>query len=138
MIKKINIVIIVFITCLEFKGFAQNETIKPDLSSKSNFHLVNREISIINDQGKTIVHLNGRPNNGVAWINNISFEKGIIEFDEKGKNILQQSFIGIAFHGVNDSTYDAIYFRPFNFQSTDTVRKSHSVQYISLPQYDWS
>ena len=46
--------------------------------------------------------------------------------------------VGIAFHGINDSTFDAVYFRPFNFQSPDTTRKSHSVQYISLPQYDWS
>src|SRR5438874_349869 len=100
---------------------------------------IGRHISVsINEQGKTVVHLNSKPNNGVAWIRNIAFEKGIIEFDVKGKNVLQQSFVGIAFHGVDDSTFDAIYFRPFNFQSPDTIRRSHSVQYVSLPQYDWS
>ncbi len=51
---------------------------------------------------------------------------------------MQQSFVGIAFHGTNDSTFDAVYFRPFNFLSNDTIRKRHSVQYISLPKYDWS
>jgi hypothetical protein len=30
-----------------------------------------------------------------------------------------------------------VYFRPFNFQSDDVQRKNHSVQYISLPLYDW-
>ncbi|HXL58555.1 MAG TPA: hypothetical protein VN958_19970, partial [Chitinophagaceae bacterium] len=100
---------------------------------------VNREISVsATDHEKVIVHLNSRPNDGVEWINNVTFEKGVIEFDAKGKNILQQSFVGIAFHGLNDSTFDAVYFRPFNFQSPDPARKSHSVQYISLPQYDWS
>ena len=138
MIKKMTIVIIVFISCFEIRGFAQTQIVKPDLSDRNNFHVVNKNITIINDQGKTTVHLDGRPNNGVAWINGVNFAKGTIEFDKKGKNVLQQSFIGIAFHGVDDSTYDAVYFRPFNFQSPDTVRKSHSVQYISSPQYDWS
>ena len=93
---------------------------------------------MLNEQGKNAVHLDAKPGDGVAWINNITFEKGIIEFDVKGKNVLQQSFVGIAFHGLNDSTFDAIYFRPFNFQSRDVSRKNHSVQYVSLPQFDWS
>ena len=50
---------------------------------------------------------------------------------------MQQSFVGIAFHGVNNETLDAIYFRPFNFRSTDPVRKIHAVQYISHPDYTW-
>ncbi len=57
------------------------------------------------------------PDAGIAWINDIRFSDGIIEFDVKGKNVLQQSFVGFAFHGSNDSTYDAVYFRPFNFKS---------------------
>jgi len=131
--------ILTYTICFGLNCLAQNQTIKPDLSNRNSFQLVNRDVaSSTNEQGKTIVHLNNKPGNGVAWINNLSFEKGVIEFDAKGKNVLQQSFIGIAFHGINDSTYDAIYFRPFNFQSPDTLRKSHSVQYVSLPQNDWS
>ncbi len=118
---------------------AQTQVIKPDIADASHFKVVNRTISI--SSGKTqkvVIHLDAKPGDGVAWINDIQFGRGIIEFDAKGKNVLQQSFIGFAFHGVNDSTFDAVYFRPFNFMSPDTARKSHSVQYISLPQYDWS
>ena len=43
--------------------------------------------------------------------------------------------MGFAFHGVNDTTYNAVYFRPFNFKSPE--RKGHSVQYISMPGHDW-
>lgn len=50
---------------------------------------------------------------------------------------MQQSFIGIAFHGVDTITYEAIYFRPFNFLSQDPVRKIHAVQYISEPDFPW-
>ena len=123
---------------MSINSYAQ-KTIKPDLSNAGRFQVVNREISITqNENKKNVVHLNGAPNDGIAWINDLKFEKGAIEFDAKGKNVMQQSFIGIAFHGMNDTTFDAVYFRPFNFQSPDAVRKSHSVQYISLPQFDWS
>ena len=125
--------------CFMLKGIAQAKDIKPDLSASSHFQLVNRAITISSDNpGKVVVHLDAKEGDGVAWLKDIQFGKGIIEFDVKGKNVLQQSFLGIAFHGINDSTFDAVYFRPFNFQSPDTTRKSHSVQYISLPQYDWS
>src|SRR5206468_10081651 len=102
-------------------------------------HVVNREIDVSsNGEGKTIVHLNTKPNDGVAWIKNVTFAKGIIGFDVKGKNILQQSFVGVAFHGINDSTFDAVYFRPFNFTANDTIRCNHSVHYISIHKYDYS
>ena len=94
--------------------------------------LVNR--SLIQD---SVIHLNKADGPGEAWISHQEFSNGIIEFDVKGKNVLQQSFVGLAFHGQNDSTYDAVYFRPFNFQVPEPVRRSHSVQYISLPKYDW-
>ena len=60
-----------------------------------------------------------------------------IEVDLKGKDVFQKSFLGIAFHGVNDSTYDAVYFRPFNFYAKDSIRKIHAVQYISHPVFTW-
>jgi len=136
--KKINTLLIACITCFSLSSVAQKQTAKPDISGASHFSVVNRKITVSNNAGKTVVHLNGQPGDGVAWVNNITFANGIIEFDLKGKNIMQQSFVGIAFHGLNDTTFDAIYFRPFNFQSPDPERKGHSVQYISLPQYDWS
>jgi len=50
---------------------------------------------------------------------------------------LQQSFVGIAFHGKDDTTYEAIYLRPFNFRAEDPVRHQHAVQYIASPAWDW-
>lgn len=75
--------------------------------------------------------------NGIAWLKDMDFSTGSIEIDLKGKDIFQLSFLGIAFHGVDTSTYDAVYFRPFNFRATDTARKIHAVQYISMPDYPW-
>ena len=74
---------------------------------------------------------------GIVWLKGVNFSNGVIEIDLRGKDVLQRSFIGIAFHGVDTVTYDAIYFRPFNFQSPDPVRKIHAVQYISEPDFPW-
>ena len=133
--KKIITATILFTTFFCLNTVAQ-KTIQPTLSGGS-FTVVNRHITVANEQGKTIVHLDAKSGQGVAWLNNITFEKGIIEFDVKGKNVVQQSFVGIAFHGLNDTTFDAVYFRPFNFQSPDIIRKTHCIQYVSEPQYDW-
>ncbi|MCX6168862.1 MAG: hypothetical protein NTX65_05970 [Ignavibacteriales bacterium] len=73
------------------------------------------------------------------WLDNFNFAYGIIEFDAKGKSSPpQSSFVGIAFRVVDEKTYDAIYFRPFNFRSTNPANKSHAVQYTSNPEWTWN
>src|SRR5689334_17709650 len=125
-----------------FSSLAQNgSSFAPDLADlvkNRKISVFNRTVSPSNDpQNKNGIHLDEKEGNGVAWLNGISFSNGTIEFDAKGRNVMQQSFLGFAFHGSNDSTMDVVYFRPFNFQSNDPERKNHSAQYISLPVYDW-
>jgi hypothetical protein len=74
---------------------------------------------------------------GMAWIRSASFSTGSIDIDLRGRDVYQQSFLGIAFHGNDTTTYEAIYFRAFNFQTADTLRHKHMVQYISEPLYPW-
>lgn len=103
--------------------------------STSDFQVVNRSIST--NKKLKVIHLDAREDVGIAWIKGKKFSTGTIEFDVKGKDKLQESFVGIAFHGSNDKTYESVYFRPFNFRATDPVRKSHAVQYIANPDFDW-
>jgi len=134
--NKIIVIALCLFTCIS--SSAQIKIIIPDLSKKDNLQAVNRQVSLFTDKmGKPIVHLDANDGAGVGWINGLNFKTGVIEFDVKGKDVLQRSFVGVAFHGVNDSTYESIYFRPFNFQVDDTIRKKHAVQYISLPRFDW-
>src|ERR1700730_2030015 len=102
---------------------------------QKKYRVVNRTITLGTMTGS--VHLNEAAGPGIAWITGQEFSYGVIELDIKGRDAFQQSFVGIAFHGLNDTTYEGIYFRPFNFQSTDPVRKAHAVQYIANPLYDW-
>ncbi|MEO3406164.1 hypothetical protein AAFN85_19785 [Mucilaginibacter sp. CAU 1740] len=74
---------------------------------------------------------------GILWLKGLDFKTGTIDVDLRGKDIFQQSFLGIAFHGIDTAVYDVIYFRPFNFRATDTLRHKHAVQYMSLPGYEW-
>jgi hypothetical protein len=79
----------------------------------------------------------GLSTDGILWLKGVSFKIGTVDVDLRGKDVFQQSFLGIAFHGVDTTTNDVIYFRPFNFQTTDTLRRKHSVQYISEPDFPW-
>jgi len=119
---------------------AQSKTIKPDLAALGaggRFRLFSRTASRIADGARTGVRLSEAAGEGVAYLPDIAFADGTIECDLKGKDVPQQSFLGIAFHGVNGTTYDAVYFRPFNFRTQDPVSRRHAVQYHSNPVYGW-
>lgn len=74
----------------------------------------------------------------VVILPGIKFTDGVIELDILGQSAPPQSnFLGVAFHVVDESTHDAIYFRPFNFRADDPARKLHAVQYVSHPEYPW-
>ncbi|MES2773791.1 MAG: hypothetical protein V4722_06385 [Bacteroidota bacterium] len=107
------------------------------MSTEGQLVVVHRTMKPIKDGRYQGVQLSMDSSEGLAWIKNASFKAGTIEFDVRGKELFQKSFVGVAFHGQNDSTFDAIYFRPFNFFSTDSVRKIHAVQYISHPLFTW-
>ncbi|MGK6351425.1 family 16 glycoside hydrolase [Parapedobacter sp. DT-150] len=110
---------------------AQPRVETPTISSV-NFTAFNRKASY--ERGEA--HLDANADNGILWLNGSLFGNGVIELELKGRDIPGQSFVGVAFHGRDDKTFDAVYFRPFNFRHPE--RNGHSVQYVSLPGNDWS
>ena len=121
---------------------AQTKTITPDLADIPSGHgwkLINRSASVIDKDGDKAIRLQGGGGDGagIARLENFAFADGVIEFDARGRNVVQQSFLGVAFHGTDINTYDAIYFRPFNFKAEDPARRLHAVQYISAPTQPW-
>ena len=125
---------------LPWPATAQSEAIEVDLGKLAEgkgWKLANRAVMAVDEDGKKAVRLDERPGDGLAWLEGFQFSNGVIEIDLKGKNVLQRSFVGVAFHGVDEKTYEAVYFRPFNFKNPDAERRAHAVQYISHPAHSW-
>jgi hypothetical protein len=121
------------------RGLAQ-EIIRPDLAgiaTGDGWTLTNRGVTTERDGGQTTVTFDGRPGDGAAWLDGVDFENGTIEVKIRGKNNPGMSFVGVAFRGVDDETYDAVYFRPFNFVGDNDLSRSHMVQYVSHPVNTW-
>ena len=97
---------------------------------------VNRDVTKLQGS-RDGVHVTEKADAGVAWIEGSDFADGTIELDVRDRDVLQQSFVGVAFHRKDDHTYEAVYVRPFNFRADDPVRHRHAVQYMASPDYDW-
>lgn len=98
--------------------------------------VVNREATPTQGRADGI-HLSEREGIGIAWVEGTDFAQGTLEVEIRGRDVLQQSFVGIAFHRRDDNTCEAVYLRPFNFRAEDPVRHQHAVQYVSMPDFDW-
>lgn len=76
-----------------------------------------------------------------AKINGIHFENGTIEvkvLSRLTKNAPESArgFIGVAFRiDENNTKFESIYIRPTNGRAEDQIRRNHSMQYFSFPDY---
>jgi hypothetical protein len=78
-----------------------------------------------------------------AVVKGASFRDGVIEVDLAGQPAAgafdaARGFIGIAFRIQNDGRYEYIYLRPTNGRADDQVRRNHSTQYSSFPDFDFA
>lgn len=97
----------------------------------------NRGLTLIDEAAHAGIRLSKARGEGIAWLKGEEFSNGTIEFEVRGEDVKQRSFVGIAFHGANDSTFDAIYLRPFQFRRTDEALRNRAIQYIALPKHTW-
>ena len=78
----------------------------------------------------------------IAIVKGVSFHNGEIEADVAGApgagaNEGARGFAGIAFRVKSVSTYECFYLRPTNGRAMDQLRRNHSTQYISHPDFPW-
>lgn len=82
-----------------------------------------------------------------TFVRGVDFADGTIEADVAAKMTLTApagappltAFIGIAFRTRPDANhYELFYLRPGNSRSSDQAQRNHSVQYMSMPDFDWS
>jgi len=80
-------------------------------------------------------------------LNKTEFSDGVIEIEltgEPGPNVGSEArgFVGVAFRVNLDAAkdaarYECFYLRPTNGRADDQVRRNHSTQYISYPDFPW-
>lgn len=74
-------------------------------------------------------------------ISDVNFTNGTIEVKVlsrllKNAPVLARGFIGVAFRiNATHSGYESVYIRPANGRANDQVRRNHSIQYYSYPDY---
>ena len=79
----------------------------------------------------------------LAVIEGLEFDNGVIQAEIAGAPMSgafagARGFVGLAFRLQSDMrTYDAFYLRPTNGRADDQVRRNHSAQYISHPEWPW-
>jgi hypothetical protein len=79
----------------------------------------------------------------LAVIEGSEFTNGVIEAEIAGEPAADapegaRGFVGISFRLRPDMrTYDAFYLRPTNGRADDQVRRNHSAQYVSHPEWPW-
>ncbi len=81
---------------------------------------------------------------GIVVLPAATFHNGVIDLEVAGKPGAGASgdargFVGVAFRVSNDaSKYECFYLRPTNGRADDQLRRNHSAQYISFPDYEWN
>jgi len=98
-------------------------------------------------KGRSAIQLIATPDalnaTSYAVVTDALFRDGSIEVDLAGQPAAgagdgARGFIGIAFRLRGDGAYEYIYLRPTNGRADDQVRRNHSTQYSSHPDFDFA
>lgn len=112
---------------------------RAELGDSSAARVVGRRATPLDDGARRGLRLDERGGvPGAVWLAGPAFETGTIEVLLRGQDVPQRSFLGLAFGGDGDRTYETVYVRPFNFRSPDSTRHAHAIQYEALPEQPWN
>jgi len=115
------------------------------LDSLDGLEMVNAKGEIVTYRGRRAVRMSPVSNQAdvMAVIPNHDFKDGTIELDVAGAPSATapadaRGFIGVTFRTqVKASRYECFYLRPTNGRADDQLRRNHSAQYVSAPDYPW-
>lgn len=117
------------------------------LNSLSNLELVNLRGDIVSYRERSALMLMGLDMKGedesIAILPNSNFKNGTIEAEVAGSPRADapgfaRGFVGIAFHvEPHGKRFEYFFVRPSNGRADDQLRRNHSTQYCSHPDYPW-
>ena len=119
------------------------------LDSVTGLEVFNGKAEVATYRGRRAAHLTASPgrsdpedNESVhAFVAGVDFKDGTIEADVAGAPMPgapadARGFIGIDFRGQeHGGRTECIYLRPTNGRADDQLRRNHSVQYDSMPDF---
>jgi hypothetical protein len=98
-------------------------------------------------RGSKAIHLTQAPGaqgeDTLAIVTGSELQDGVIEVDLAGAPAPgafgeARGFIGVAFRvQPNVAKYELLYLRPTNGRAEDQLRRNHSTQYVSFPDWPW-
>jgi Domain of Unknown Function (DUF1080) len=134
----------ILLTCVSISPARETVT-TPDLSQidrPQSWHLINAESNSAMEAARRVIRLRPKgevtpaSNIGLALVEGLEFGVGTLDIDLKGKGKSERSFVGVAFSAADGKNFEAVYFRPFNFQREDPYR-ARAVQYVAWPDHTW-
>lgn len=137
-----------FVSCIYAQSVVDSEGIQIDLTSISDLELINVDAKVITHDDKTGIEVKASGKQvdvgTLVIIPSVKFSNGIITLELTGEpapgaDPQMRGFVGLAFR-VNEqdySSYECFYLRPTNARANNQIRRNHSTQYISHPEYPW-
>ena len=122
--------------------------VRPD--SARFVDVLNGHTEVVDYRGRRAVKLvpapetAGKDEDMLAILDAAPFKDGTVEVDvagapRPGMPPDSRGFIGVAFRtGPRGAWSEVFYLRPTNGRADDQLRRNHSVQYVSHPDYTWS
>ena len=114
------------------------------LWAQAGFSLKPHKVTVEQREGVAYVKASGGdPDQFGLVAGSENFKNGVIELELSGKPSVgavggARGFVGVAFRVAADkSRFECFYLRPTNGRADDQVRRNHSSQYISFPDYPW-
>ena len=146
------LVSVLLVTVFSVPGALANPGAESDLlAALDGLELLNVKAEMVDYKGHKALRLSksdafksGERGETVAILKGSNFKNGTIELEIAGlpapeAGAQARGFVGVVFRMDPESVhnYECFYLRPTNGRAEDQLRRNHTVQYISHPEYTW-
>ncbi|HJQ26296.1 MAG TPA: hypothetical protein VKA60_20450 [Blastocatellia bacterium] len=154
LIKQSGVLLIALLTPALSTGFTQVKPTTIPLDNPSETQSSNVKTEQVTYKGRKALRVTDAASSNVAdgiqlvVLNKTEFQDGVIEIELTGEPAANagegaRGFVGVAFRVNLDAAkaaarYECFYLRPTNGRADDQVRRNHSAQYISYPEFPWN
>ena len=147
--RKVESLLILVLAALSVSpGTLYAQVTEHSLESTDGLELINVRAEVVEHEGLRGLRV-GRADDyqeggTLVLITGTEFQNGTIELELTGEpaadaDPAMRGFVGVAFRidPEDPNRYECFYVRPTNARSDDQLRRNHTTQYVSHPDYPW-